>query len=1372
MMPAIKHMDMLMGFDTHIVLVPTPAGPVPTPIPHPYVGMIMEPMDYAPVVGATVFINGLPRATAGTAGQALTPHFPMGGAFAIPPSNESEMFMGSATVITEGEPQSFATCPVLSCQDIGLPAPPRAKKKSVPRSLMLPVTQVMPIPSGPLVLIGGPPTISMMGLAMSAFAKVLGKGIKAVKSTKRFKDGVEALSKRVHNRVGGVLEKLGFGKDSPVRNLAHRGICAVTGHPVDIATGKLFTDFVDLTLGGPFPFALERVWYSTSTYHGPFGHGFHASFDVALVETKAWAGLRLADGRVCIFPRLAVGDSSFDTAEKATLARDPEGYTFTTADGLIYRFTRIAEREEHVLSSIRDRNRFVVRFAYGTRGSLRAIMDSSGRIWDLEHDGSGHVVRIVGPHPSDAERRTVYMHYTYDERGNLVEARDALGHRERFRYEGHLLVQETKKSGLRFYFHYDGKDAFARCTRTWGDGGIYDHKLHYERDRTVVETSLGHKTTYEHDGTMVTKTIDPLGHTTRTTYDAGFRVVEEVNALGKATANTYDARGNLVQTMAPDGATLKFEYGPRDLPVKALDALGGAWQWERDELGRVIARTDPLGQRTHYAYNGPWLVSVTDAAGGQTRLGYDSAGNLSALVTPDGTTTRLEHDPLGRVVRMQGPKGDVQLRTLDVLGRPLQVLEADGNVRKFAYDAEGNVTHAVDQHHDVAFTYQGMNRLASRSEAGTRVGFQYDTEEQLTGIVNEHGLVYRFVMGPTGEVQEEHGFDGLLRRYQRDAAGRVVRVERPDDRFSVYTYDAAGRVENVTHWDESFEHYGYRMDGALTLAENQHTTLFFERDALGRVRKERRDGHWVESVYGADGLRAEVRSSMGHAQRITRNVMGDVTSVSAGSFEAGFVRDQLGLELERSLPGGLKSAWDRDHVGRPMAHRITSAQKSLRDVSYTWEPNDRLLRVVDALKGATDFRHDALGNLAMARYPSGELDLRLPDAVGNLFRREDRQDRQYGPAGQLLAQGTPQGTIHYRYDPEGNLLEKREPSGRVWHYAWEASGMLAKVTRPDGTEVTFAYDALGRRIHKTYRGQTTHWVWDGNTPLHEWVEGKLQQPEPQGPPMVFGDDPRTKKREAELEALLAQGPPARGERSAPITWLFEPESFAPMAKLCGEQQHPILTDHLGTPVLMADANGAVFWRAEISAYGELRDQEGERHACPFRWPGQYEDAETGLYYNRFRYYDPEAGQYASQDPIGLAGGPALYAYVHDPLAWVDPLGLAACGTSRRDALKKAKDSLGIPHSQQPTKQWTIHDPKRVKGPGQRHPDVRHQGKIMEYEVATAGGGTKKVYIVDHNHDPFHGGKGHFHTAQAKPHSGGTLNPGDRYQETGHYIAYD
>jgi RHS repeat-associated protein len=193
-----------------------------------------------------------------------------------------------------------------------------------------------------------------------------------------------------------------------------------------------------------------------------------------------------------------------------------------------------------------------------------------------------------------------------------------------------------------------------------------------------------------------------------------------------------------------------------------------------------------------------------------------------------------------------------------------------------------------------------------------------------------------------------------------------------------------------------------------------------------------------------------------------------------------------------------------------------------------------------------------------------------------------------------------------------------------------------------------------------YRGQTTYWVWDGNNPLHEWVEGRLERLPDEAVPFAGSDDAIVKKRDAELEALLAQGPPSRGEKAAPITWLFEAESFAPMAKLVGSDQFSIVTDHLGTPVLMADADGRTQWSAATSAYGELRDVTGDRHACPFRWPGQYEDAETGLYYNRFRYYDAESGQYTSQDPIRLGAGTRLLGYAKDPTTAIDPWGLSAC----------------------------------------------------------------------------------------------------------------
>jgi RHS repeat-associated protein len=148
----------------------------------------------------------------------------------------------------------------------------------------------------------------------------------------------------------------------------------------------------------------------------------------------------------------------------------------------------------------------------------------------------------------------------------------------------------------------------------------------------------------------------------------------------------------------------------------------------------------------------------------------------------------------------------------------------------------------------------------------------------------------------------------------------------------------------------------------------------------------------------------------------------------------------------------------------------------------------------------------------------------------------------------------------------------------------------------------------------------------------------------------------------------------RGTPDQPITWVFEPESFAPAAKLVGSQQFAIITDHLGTPTAMLDADGRTIWSADIGIYGELRHVVGDKQACPFRWPGQYEDEETGLYYNRFRYYDPDAGEYVSQDPIRVEGDNAtLYSYVEDPLFDQDPWGLAkACGVRNPKVRKAAR----------------------------------------------------------------------------------------------------
>jgi RHS repeat-associated protein len=386
-------------------------------------------------------------------------------------------------------------------------------------------------------------------------------------------------------------------------------------------------------------------------------------------------------------------------------------------------------------------------------------------------------------------------------------------------------------------------------------------------------------------------------------------------------------------------------------------------------------------------------------------------------------------------------------------------------------------------------------------------------------------------------------------------------------------------------------------------------------------------------------------------------------------FEARFTRDSFGFELERAFPGGVSSRWQRDNLGRPLKQELWARERWSGERQYQWEVRDRLKSIVDTSTGPVRYRHDAVGTLTAAVYDDGHVELRLPDAVGNLFRSERRDDRKYGPAGQLLETKGPSGTVRFDYDAEGNLVKKTEADGRAWQYQWDATGMLAKVVRPDGFVVEMRYDALGRRVSKSYGGKVTRWIWNGNQPIHEWVEAEpgsqARQPEAPGLESVL-----SAQRQALLQTRSAQGPPegaaSRGTREEPITWLFEPGTFVPVGKLVGEEHFGIVADPLGVPIRMYDRTGREVWSAELGIYGELRNVRGERQACPFRWPGQYDDEETGLYYNRFRYYDPRAGQYVSQDPIELAGGFELYAYVRDPLSWIDPLGLTGVVYLRTD----------------------------------------------------------------------------------------------------------
>ncbi|MEN5135631.1 MULTISPECIES: RHS repeat-associated core domain-containing protein [Pseudomonas] len=239
-----------------------------------------------------------------------------------------------------------------------------------------------------------------------------------------------------------------------------------------------------------------------------------------------------------------------------------------------------------------------------------------------------------------------------------------------------------------------------------------------------------------------------------------------------------------------------------------------------------------------------------------------------------------------------------------------------------------------------------------------------------------------------------------------------------------------------------------------------------------------------------------------------------------------------------------------------------------------------------------------------------------------------------------------QGDRHYDYDAFGNLIRERRGRAQtlVTEYRYDSQHRLIGLTRPDGTTATYQYDAFGRRIRKTVDGQTTEFFWQG-------------------------------------DHLIAESSPTQHR-----SFIYEPGTFRPLAMLDGKGPKRACPfyyqlDHLGTPQELTDYSGDIVWSAKYSAYGKVTSLElaSEDYLNqPLRFQGQYFDDESGLHYNRHRYYDPDVGRYLTPDPVKLAGGLNQYRYVPNPTGWVDPLGLTSnCPPPNRPGCEIPDGSNGV-----------------------------------------------------------------------------------------------
>ena len=309
------------------------------------------------------------------------------------------------------------------------------------------------------------------------------------------------------------------------------------------------------------------------------------------------------------------------------------------------------------------------------------------------------------------------------------------------------------------------------------------------------------------------------------------------------------------------------------------------------------------------------------------------------------------------------------------------------------------------------------------------------------------------------------------------------------------------------------------------------------------------------------------------------------------------------------------------------------------------------------------YRHDEYGRLT-------EKTDRIPAGV---IRTDDERTHHYDSQHRLvfytrIQHGEPQVESRYLYDPLGRRTGKR-----VWRRVRDLTGWMSLSRKPEVTWYGWDGDRLTTIQTQQSRIQTVYEP-GSFTPLirietdngerektqRRSLAEKLQQEGSEdGHGVVFPaelvrmldrleGEIRADRVSSESRQWLAQCGLTVERLAAQIEPVYLPE----------RKIHLYHCDHRGLPLALISTEGATEWRGEYDEWGNLLNEENPHHLHqPYRLPGQQHDEESGLYYNRNRYYDPLQGRYITQDPIGLRGEWNLYKYPLNPVRFIDSLGL-------------------------------------------------------------------------------------------------------------------
>ncbi|MHC8349864.1 RHS repeat-associated core domain-containing protein [Pseudomonas sp. RT4P38] len=1107
-------------------------------------------------------------------------------------------------------------------------------------------------------------------------------------------------------------------------------LTCTNGCPVSMVTGEELLTLTDGSLDGILPFDFTRL-YRTSAVEIDCGLGFGWSHSLAHRLDIDGAQVVWTDheNRRTTFPLPSVERPAIhNSLSRAAiyLGDEPEELVLALAGEKARFFHFRAGR----LTAISD--------AYGNR--LTVLRDTSDRIKRLDN-GVGrslllryerrHIVAVEYQsfHPAetleDAWRtEQTLVAYRYDACQRLIEATNAAGESERYDYdEQHVILQRQLAGGASFYWEWERSGKAARCVRHWASFSQMDTRYVWDDNGSVVvKNADGSEEVYEHDEqARLVRRVEPNGAEHLKAYDDNGRLLSEQDPLGAITQYRYDEIGRLIALIPPEDEPKSYEY--RNGFLYARYCGKAVWKYQRNVQGDVTEATDPDGHVTHHHYDAQGRVlSIRYPDNSRHVFGWNALGQLLQETLPDGGQRRFSYDALGRQITRQDEHGAATQYQWDAVGRLIQTILPTGASRAFSYNAYGKITAERNELGRVTrFEYDDDLHLVSRriNPDGTQVRYRYDNAQLLlTEIENESGEHYRLDYTPNGLIRQETGFDGQRTAYAYDLNGHLLeKTEFGDDGsqlVTVYERDSAGRLLVKTLPDGIKVEYRYDSLGRLISVDDGHDhPLEFEYDPQDRLITEHQGWGTLRYGYDACGQLNHLRLPDNSKLDYHHAKGGALTAIDLNGARLTTHHFASGREQQREQ-GLLLSEYAYDDQGRLKAHAVSQQQQPLYRRDYAYSANGNLDSIADTRHGQRRYDYDPLNRLIRVRHS----------------RDQQPESFAHDPAGNLVMQDCPgpttakgnrlliQGDRHYDYDAFGNLIRERRGTAQklVTEYRYDCQHRLISATLPNGNQATYRYDAFGRRIAKTVDGNTTEFFWQGDN-------------------------------------LVAES-----SKEHHRSYLYEPGTFRPLAMLDGKgprQACPFYyqLDHLGTPQELTDYSGDIIWAARYTAYGRLTRLNRDTHQVldqPLRFQGQYFDAETGLHYNRHRYYNPDVGRYLTPDPSRLAGGLNGYQYTRNPTGWVDPLGLSECpggdGCKRpafggEDPVGKVKVDEGEPdlpsliHDVDPSSLFRTHSlsgkgsTKRVENIAK---DMRETGFDANFPIDVAEN-DGKLYILDGHH---------------------------------------